>query len=118
LKKSKEKNMLRFLKSKRGQNTAEYAILIAIVVGGIVAMQTYLQRAFKGRMRDASLTLVSQTNELGNTQQYEEYYSNTVSYMDKEDSKTQTGKSTEQFVNTSKGAGSVERVEYNGEKGW
>ena len=71
--------MLRqFLKSKRGQNTAEYALLIALVVAGVIAMQTYAQRSLQARMRDASQYLVAKTSNvsigLGATQQYEPYY--------------------------------------------
>ena len=37
--------MLRnFLKNRKAQNTAEYALLIALVVAGVIAMQTYAQR--------------------------------------------------------------------------
>ena len=69
--------MLRQLfKNKRAQNTAEYALLIALVVAGIIAMQTYAQRALQARVRDAShyLTTDSSVNVIGNSVQYEPYY--------------------------------------------
>ena len=67
--------MLRkLLNNKKAQNTAEYAILISLVVAGIVAMQTYAQRALQARIRDASQYLVRQTSNLGLTNQYEPYY--------------------------------------------
>jgi Flp pilus assembly pilin Flp len=67
--------MLRQLfKNKKAQNTAEYALLIALVIAGVVAMQTYAQRALQARERDAVRFMVNQTNELGNTDQYEPYY--------------------------------------------
>ena len=67
--------MLRkLLKNKKGQNTAEYAILIGLVIAGITAMQTFAQRALQARVRDASTYMVGQTNFLGNTVQYEPYY--------------------------------------------
>src|ERR1041385_365521 len=64
------------LKNKKAQNTAEYALLIALVVAGIIAMQTYAQRALQARVRDASHYLTTQTdgNTIGNTSQYEPYY--------------------------------------------
>lgn len=62
------------LKNKKAQNTAEYALLIALVVAGVIAMQTYAQRALQARVRDASLFMTAQTNQLGNTNQYEPYY--------------------------------------------
>ncbi len=67
--------MLRkILKNKRAQNTAEYAILISLVVAGIIAMQTYAQRALQARVRDAAQFLTNVTSDLGNTVQYEPYY--------------------------------------------
>jgi Flp pilus assembly pilin Flp len=68
--------MLRqLLKNKKAQNTAEYALLIALVVAGIIAMQTYAQRALQARVRDASSYLTNaQSDVLGNTSQYEPYY--------------------------------------------
>ncbi len=67
------------LKNKKAQNTAEYALLIALVVAGVIAMQTYAQRALQARVRDASVYLANQTASvgiagLGNVQQYEPYY--------------------------------------------
>jgi len=67
--------MLRnFLKNRKAQNTAEYALLIALVVAGVIAMQTYAQRAMQARIHDASLYMQTTTNTIGNSQQYEPYY--------------------------------------------
>ena len=66
--------MFKLLKNKKAQNTAEYAILISLVVAGIIAMQTYAQRALQARVRDASQYLADQTVDLGTSQQYEPYY--------------------------------------------
>jgi len=38
----------------RGQSTAEYAILIGLVVAVAIAMQTYVKRGMQGRLHDAS----------------------------------------------------------------
>jgi len=54
-----------------GQNTAEYALLIALVVAGVIAMQTYAQRSLQARMHDASAYLTAQTNAIGTSAQYE-----------------------------------------------
>ncbi|MBF0511595.1 MAG: hypothetical protein HQL13_04610 [Candidatus Omnitrophica bacterium] len=68
--------MLRnFLKNRKAQNTAEYALLIAMVVAAVIAMQTFIQRALQGRMHDGATYLAQQTNDIGNAQQYEPYYS-------------------------------------------
>jgi len=67
--------MLRnFLKNRKAQNTAEYALLIALVVAGVIAMQTYAQRALQARIHDASTYMVGQSNIVGNSYQYEPYY--------------------------------------------
>ncbi len=64
----------KLIKNKKAQNTAEYAILISLVVAGIIAMQTYAQRALQARVRDASSYLKNQTTAMGTTTQYEPYY--------------------------------------------
>ena len=72
--------MLRpLLKNKKGQNTAEYALLIALVVAGIIAMQQYAQRALQARVRDASAYMTGAVNNtalpgFNSTAQYEPYY--------------------------------------------
>jgi hypothetical protein len=80
--------MLKHFRNRKGQNTAEYAILIALVVGGVIAMQTYAQRALQGRIRDASVQFRDTTGEIGNTLQYEPYYSNTLTNMSKTSTST------------------------------
>ncbi len=102
--------MARSFNNRKAQNTAEYAILIALVIGGVVAMQTYAQRALQGRLRDASVTLRDQTNLIGNTLQYEPYYSNSTTDTDKESSKTSTGNLENSTTTSYKNA--VDRTEY------
>lgn len=79
----------KLIKNKKAQNTAEYAILISLVVAGIIAMQTYAQRALQARVRDASLWLAEQSNGIGNTLQYEPYYLTTNYVVDRADSEIQ-----------------------------
>ena len=62
--------------NKKAQNTAEYALLIALVIAGVIAMQTYAQRSLQARMRDAGAFMTQQTNEMGMSNQYEPYYLN------------------------------------------
>ncbi len=65
------------LKNKKAQNFAEYALLIALVIAGVVAMQTYVQRAMQANMRNAAqgmtanLTVADGVNKVD---QYEPYY--------------------------------------------
>ena len=94
--------MLKLFKNKRAQNTAEYAILIALVVGGVIAMQTYAQRALQGRLRDASVKMRDDTNGLGNTLQYEPYYSNSSTTTTRNSSKSTTQDGGSEYGTTSK----------------
>ena len=61
-------------KKKNGQNTAEYAILISMVVAAVIAMQTYVQRTLQAKIRDGAQFLASSTPTMGNSVQYEPYY--------------------------------------------
>lgn len=84
--------MLRkLLKNKRAQNTAEYAILISLVVAGIIAMQTYAQRALQAKVRDASQFLTDTTGALNmdSTPQYEPYYLESSYDVTRDETKTQ-----------------------------
>ena len=82
--------MLRkLLKNKKAQNTAEYALLIALVVAGVIAMQTYAQRALQARIRDASVYMSDKTSELGTSKQYEPYYLSSEYKVDRETQESQ-----------------------------
>ncbi len=91
--------MLKKIHSKKAQNTAEYAILIALVIGGVVAMQTYAQRSLQARVRETSRFMASttgnekltglasvadggKTDDLGHLQ-YEPYYTRSAEKSDK-----------------------------------
>jgi uncharacterized protein (UPF0333 family) len=39
---------------RKGQSTLEYAIIIAVVVGALLAMQHYVKRGYQGRLKSAS----------------------------------------------------------------
>ena len=64
---------------RKAQTTAEYAILIGLVVGAVIAMQVYVKRGLQGRMRDA-VDHVGANGDVGGTDlaftsaQYEPYY--------------------------------------------
>lgn len=82
---------------KKAQNTAEYAILIALVIGAAIAMQTYVKRSWQGGVKYA----VDKIKKSGGTGQYEPYYLKSE-YETKEDAYVDT-------VETKSGGG-VERV--------
>ncbi|MBN2097047.1 MAG: hypothetical protein JW714_01060 [Candidatus Omnitrophica bacterium] len=45
--------MYKFFTQKKAQSTLEYALLIAAIVGGLVAIQHYTKRAIQGRVRSS-----------------------------------------------------------------
>ena len=59
--------------NRRGQNTAEYAILIALVIAAAVAMQTYVKRSVQGGVKYTVDRLKSGSGATA-TGQYEPYY--------------------------------------------
>ena len=38
----------------RAQSTLEYAMIIAVVVGGLIAMQIYMKRGVEGKLREST----------------------------------------------------------------
>lgn len=74
--------MLRLLKNRKAQNTMEYALLIAVVIGVFSAMQLYMRRGMQARLKSGSDNItnaVLATSNVGNTlfgneTQYEPYY--------------------------------------------
>jgi hypothetical protein len=88
--------MLRKL-GKKAQTTAEYAILIALIVGAVVAMQIYVKRGIQGRVKD----VVDHTGSGGEVAgqnfsfsggQYEPYYNQSTA------STSQNSSSSDQMV--------------------
>ncbi len=76
--------MWKIFRNKKGQNTAEYAILFAIIVGAVMAMQTYVKRGLqKGVQHRVDQGLNAETD----VKSYEPYYlrsdyTSTTSYTD------------------------------------
>ena len=46
--------MIRRLRKKMGQSTLEYAILIAIIVAGLLAMQMFVRKGYMGRLKQGA----------------------------------------------------------------
>ena len=86
--------MLRRLR--KGQSTAEYAIVIGLVIAAAVAMQVYVKRGIQGKMKDAtdyndpSATMLT-------TKQYEPTYATTVGMV--------STREAEEKATTAKGGG-------------
>ncbi|MFH1245205.1 MAG: hypothetical protein V1662_01845 [Candidatus Omnitrophota bacterium] len=71
--------MYKWLYTKKGQSTGEYALIFAIVLGAAIAMQTYVKRELQGRMKDGTDYMARETAVTGGfalspVPQYEPYY--------------------------------------------
>jgi len=65
--------------NRKGQNIAEYSILIALVIAAAVAMQVYVRRGIQGRVADAvdhapDTDAIAGSPITFSTKQYEPYY--------------------------------------------
>jgi hypothetical protein len=51
-----DKSMFRYLnkRKKKGQSTLEYAVLIIIIIGALLSIQTYIKRGIQGRLKGAA----------------------------------------------------------------
>ncbi|MBN3038970.1 MAG: hypothetical protein JW869_06115 [Candidatus Omnitrophica bacterium] len=66
--------MWRRLYNRRAQSTGEYALVFAIILGAIVAMQTYVKRGVQGRVKAGTDYMARETTTLGDVTQYDPYY--------------------------------------------
>lgn len=82
--------------NKKGQNTAEYAILIALIIAAAIGMQTYVKRGLQGRVKDV-VDHTGTSQEVGGAtlsfsgDQYEPYYAES-------DTKVKSEKTAEETV--------------------
>ena len=58
----------KMMRRTNGQSTAEYAIIIALVLGAVVGMQTYVRRALNARIADASDSVLPDTVATGSSE--------------------------------------------------
>ena len=79
----------KLVKNRKAQNTAEYALLIALVVAAVIAMQSYAQRALQGRIRDAAVFLQTESSAIGTTKQYESYVDDLAYNVERQTDETQ-----------------------------
>ena len=106
-------NMLKRL-GKRAQTTAEYAILIALVVGAVMAMQIYVRRGLQGRVKE----VVDHTGAGGSVggaslnfsgNQYEPYYLSSTGSTNQASTDTENMRRGGSVVRTTNGATTAER---------
>ena len=46
--------MFKQIHKMRGQSTLEYAILVVIIIGALLAIQTYLKRGVQGKLKSSA----------------------------------------------------------------
>lgn len=56
--------------NKRGQSTLEYAVIIAVIVGALLAIQVYIKRGVQGRLKQASDDIGEQFSPGASTYNY------------------------------------------------
>jgi len=60
---------------RKGQSTAEYAIVIGLVIAAAVAMQVYVKRGIQGKVKAATDYVDDDASAVvGDARQYEPYY--------------------------------------------
>ena len=62
------------IRRKKAQSTAEYAILLSLVIAAALGMQNEIRRSLQARYHDAEAFFVKSTPELGATAQWEPGY--------------------------------------------
>ena len=61
--------MYKFLRKIKGQSSVEYAVLIIVIIGALLAIQVYIKRGIKGRLKSATDDIGDQYSP-GNTNVY------------------------------------------------
>jgi hypothetical protein len=56
-----------FIRKRKAQSTLEYAIIIAVVIAGLIAMQFYIKRGQQGRLRQATDDMGKQFDPVNTT---------------------------------------------------
>lgn len=109
------KEVAAFGKNRRGQQTAEYALIIGVVVAAVLAMQSYIKYGLQGRLKSGVDYVFTQTNALGNTYQFEpEYTSDATTNREK----TQTRISTREWSVLNREIIGNEVTRYHREETW
>lgn len=78
------------LKSRHGQSTAEYAVVISVVIAVIVGMQLYVKRGLQGKYKNVADSYSQRANleleklapgaKMTHPRQYEPYYTAVTDY--------------------------------------
>ena len=117
----------KLMRNKKAQQTAEYAILIALVVGAVIAMQTYAQRTIQARIRGASQYLSRSggqgTEYLGTELQYEPYYTSSSYAVTRDETTNEEAIGTTTLskgmgTTRTRASGGMTVTTWNGAAGW
>jgi uncharacterized protein (UPF0333 family) len=104
-------------KNKKAQQTAEYALLISLVVAAVIAMQTYAQRSIQAKIRDAAVYLTDKTSTIGNSTQYEPYYLKSDYDVTRDETTTEIldagNVRSDELSNRSRATGGYQQTSYN-----
>lgn len=60
--------------NKKAQSTAEYVIVLGLIVAAVIAMQTYVKRGMQGKIKDATDYNDPAAGTVFKTKQYEPTY--------------------------------------------
>ncbi len=107
----------RLLKNKKAQQTAEYALLISLVIAAVVAMQTYAQRTLQSRIKGAGNYMTDGLSAFGDSEQYEPYYLDQAYDVTKDDTTVEKHSdatiSKGQVSNTKRADGGFKGMSFN-----
>lgn len=85
------------MRKQKGQSMAEYAVVLGVVVAAVVAMQVYVGRSFKAKIKDTTDLAIDHVDafvkgEGGKTatKQYEPYYVNSGYQVTQDQQHTET----------------------------
>ena len=84
---------------RRAQSTLEYALMIAVVVGALIAMQVYVKRGLQGKLKDSTDQIGEQYSP-GYTTGHEEVSTTTSTQESLASGITNTTSTTNQDKNT------------------
>lgn len=91
-----------FRRNRSGQSTAEYAIVIGLVIAAALAMQVYVKRGLQGKVKDAT-DFNDPAATMLTTSQYEPDYQTTTDMVSTRVAKEKT--------DTTKGGGITRAIE-------
>lgn len=100
----------------RGQSTAEYAVVIAIVLAAAIGMQKFVQRGYQAKMKTAAVSLsnVVGTGEFSDfkaQEQYEPYYNEEKNLVTKrEDKMSEQLKTGGEIARTNTGTDAIQKA--------